>query len=857
MKLRYTLFAPLIFALGMGQEAKSQSQIDIVKNHVFGQVENLNLKRTDVNDLEITSTASSKSKDAQYVYLRQLINGIPLVNGTGSALIKDNKVIHLTSKFKSLVNKELPLFKIGYNEALVIGLSNANVPINEDFVVLSSDIQKNKFVVDGGSYSKTSIPVRLMYYYENGLNKLVWDLSILTNDNWWSIKISANSGEVLLKTNWVNHCEIDHTDEISSSNHSIVANQLFAPMPPPGADQYMVYALPNISPSHGNRVLVTNPSDPIYSPFGWHDDNGVAGDEYTITRGNNVYASDDIDDDDVPGYSPDGSSALNFNFPYDSAVGVEGNIDAVVTNLFYMNNMLHDIWAYYGFDEASGNFQETNYSNQGYGNDFVYADAQDGSGTNNANFGTPPDGDNPRMQMYIWTSSSNNILTVNNPINLAGNYMTATAGFGPGIPTIPITADVVLIDDGVAPITNGCEALINPSAIAGKIALVRRGTCPFVDKVQFCQDAGAVAVIVMNNVAGTPTAMGGTSGSITIPSVMITQADGNTFEAALNGGTVINATIGDPGDLNAKDSDFDNLVIAHEYGHGISNRLVGGGDNTDCLYNDEQMGEGWSDWFGLMITMNPTDLSTDPRGVGTYVTGQANNATGIRPAPYSTSFGINNYTYGNTNSTNLSQPHGIGFVWATMLWDLNWALIDEYGFDANVKTGTGGNNIAMSLVIEGLKLTACNPGFVDARDGILAADDFLYNGDNKCLIWEVFANRGLGLSANQGDAFERDDQVEAFDVPACIGTGVGLGENSLELAKVYPNPANNELMIQFVNNNKASLIRLIDLTGNELLVIDNNSLSELKLDISNLATGMYLLQMQNEQGNRVVEIIKK
>src|SRR5690606_1613305 len=180
--------------------------------------------------------------------------------------------------------------------------------------------------------------------------------------------------------------------------------------------------------------------------------------------------------------------------------------------------------------------------------------------------------------------------------------------------------------------------------------------------------------------------------------------------------------------------------------------------------------------------------------------------------------------------------------------DLNWALIDEYGFDPNVKTGTGGNNIAMSLVIEGLKLTSCEPGFIDARDGILAADELLYNGDNACLIWEVFANRGLGLSADQGDSDDRTDQVEAFDTPECIEAGAIVSENNLNLAKVYPNPTNNELTIKFVASNRAEVIRLIDLRGNELMIIENNSLNQLKLDLSSISSGMYLLHLQNAEG---------
>ena len=102
------------------------------------------------------------------------------------------------------------------------------------------------------------------------------------------------------------------------------------------------------------------------------------------------------------------------------------------------------------------------------------------------------------------------------------------------------------------------------------------------------------------------------------------------------------------------DGSLDNGIIAHEYGHGISTRLTGGRANSSCLNNDEQMGEGWSDFFGLVRTIEAGDQGTDPRGIGTYVLGQPVTGAGIRPAPYSTSFGVHNYTYASVNSTSLS-----------------------------------------------------------------------------------------------------------------------------------------------------------------------------------------------------------
>ena len=246
---------------------------------------------------------------------------------------------------------------------------------------------------------------------------------------------------------------------------------------------------------------------------------------------------------------------------------------------------------------------------------------------------------------------------------------------------------------------------------------------------------------------------------------MISLEAGQTIRQQLDAGTPVTVILKNTGSRPELDGDFDNGIIAHEYGHGISTRLTGGPNNSSCLRNAEQAGEGWSDWFGLMLTMKPGDTGAKPRGIGTYVQNQPTSGRGIRPSPYSTDFAVNNYTYGATNNAVLTAPHGVGFVWATTIWDLTWALVDKYGFDPNLYTGKAGNNLAMQLVIDGLKLQPCNPGFVDARDAILAADRANNAGVNQQLIWTVFARRGLGFSAQQGLSTSRSDQVEAFDVP--------------------------------------------------------------------------------------------
>jgi hypothetical protein len=443
----------------------------------------------------------------------------------------------------------------------------------------------------------------------------------------------------------------------------------------------------------------------------------------------------------------------------------------MVANLFYWNNVMHDVTHGYGFDEAAGNFQVNNYGHGGLGGDDVRAEAQDGSGRNNANFGTPVDGLRPRMQMFEWRSAAPNPITVDPPSPIAGVFFGPMAGFGESLVTTgPLAGTVFLVDDGVGVVTDGCEPFAVP---AGGIPLTDRGACNFTVKVKNAQNAGAATAIVANNVPGQPPfGMGGADPTIVIPSVMISFEDGVLFKANLP----FDATIADgTGGAPDRDSDLDAGVICHEYGHGVSNRLTGGPSTVACLNNAEQMGEGWSDWFGITLTTHPSDTPTTPRGVGTYVIFEPPDGVGIRPTAYTTDLAVNPSTYAAVaDVVNISQPHGIGYVWNTMLWEVYWNLVDRHGYNADVygDWSTGGNNLALQLVMDGMKFQPCRPGFVDGRDAILAADGALTAGANRCEIWRGFAKRGLGFSADQGSSNNRSDGVEAFDLPATCTAAV-------------------------------------------------------------------------------------
>lgn len=782
MKFQFAFAALAAFLTTINVWAQTDVNTSI-QSYLDEHYQDLGLTQSDVSNWIITDDIPSRKGGARHVHIAQNINSITVKNGVANfALSNENKVVHVGNRLIDNLQSRVVGSQPSITPLEAVEFASSAVKMTGEVGPLQEKLDNQTFVYEKGSLAREKVKVTLQYWFVKEEVRLVWTVSLYQKDgkHWWQSFIDATTGEEIDRIDWVVNCDFpDHylgRDHQCGAPHDFEStSSLTAPTPLGGPGTYNVFAIPTESPIHGNRSLEIGPENPVASPFGWHDTNGSIGEEYTITRGNNVYAYEDQNDTDNPGFSPDGGGALVFDFPYNGNNNPSSYESAAITNLFYMNNIMHDVWYLYGFDEASGNFQFNNYGNGGAGSDEVMAEAQDGGGTNNANFATPDDGANPRMQMYLWSTNSSaaNYLNVNSPVSIDGPYSSTGATYGPGLPVTPITEDVVLVEDNTAPTNDGCETLTNAGQLNGKIALIDRGECNFTVKVESAQNAGALAVIIVNNVGGAPIQMGGTNANITIPSIMISQADGNAIKNALLSGTV-NATISDGGQgSNLKDGDLDNGIIAHEYGHGISNRLTGGPSNSGCLSNAEQMGEGWSDWFGLMLTIENGDASTDPRGVGTYSTGQSTTGTGIRPAPYSTDFGVNPYTYDDSNdANNISQPHGVGFIFATALWDMTWALIDYYGGtpDPDVENGTGGNNVAMNLVIEGLKLQPCGPGMIDGRDAILEADQLLYGGQHQCVIWEAFANRGFGASASQGSSNSRSDQTEAFDLPTACQT---------------------------------------------------------------------------------------
>jgi hypothetical protein len=778
------------------QDLSKQVVIDLLEKNKA----NIGLTSADIDNSIISNAYKSPSSGLTFIYLQQSHNGLPIFNQLKTIVFKEeNLVSNEGFRIENIdaLTKQIRVFpSVTPTDALITALKAHNIFIPTTLNA-TTVIPGRKYNFGKANIASENIIAELLWVplYETNEVKLAWQIYLVPKNtsDYWMIRVDAHENKIINKNNITVYCEWNsnktEATKIWEKTNFILANkenkkgQFDAPFfglnefinTSPSivnSATYRVIKLPAESPIHpgGAPQLVTNPwtaAPGNATSLKWHS-TGTA--DYNYTRGNNVWAREDVSGSNTagnPATSTTPSDPLSFDFIPDFTFSPTINAAVPnqsfnITNLFYWNNIFHDVLYQYGFDEVSGNFQSNNQGRGGAGNDYVLADAQDGSGTNNANFSAPADGSSGRMQMYLWNSIPS--LRVNTPATIAGQYQAIESNFSTANKLInvgPRTAQVVYYNDNAAGTTHeGCLG-VPANIVLGKIALIDRGDCNFTIKVKNAQDAGAIGVIMVNNVQGAPITMGGTDNTITIPAVMVTLNDGLTFKNQLSNNLNVTLAVGP-----SIDGDVDNGVICHEHAHGLSIRLTGGPGNSSCLNNPEQMGEGWSDYYGLMLTQDwataNLNSGSSPRGIGTYVVGQTPSQLGIRSQQYCTEFDINNKVYATTLPTGV---HDVGEIWCATIWDMTWNIINQTGiinpniYDAN---STGGNNIAMKLVTEGMKIQPCSPGFIDGRNAILKADSILYGGIHTCPIKEAFRRRGMGEKASQGSSASGTDQVADY-----------------------------------------------------------------------------------------------
>jgi len=340
-------------------------------------------------DYVVKSAYTTQHSGITHVYLKQLYKGDEVFNGDLNVNVdKSGKILSVGNSFAPSAvlstGKVWGTSSTGFVkplDALQTLSKHLNLPAASNAQEKASNLDNGRprFIITGLPYTKNDVTVE-QAYIQTGDGKLqpVWDVNLHLQNNWYHATVSADGKSVLSLVDWV-------------------------------ADaSYRVVQLGDDDMDDTPRQLLTDPYKAASSsPNGWHDQ-GTA--QFTTTIGNNVYAQENWEgaDNYLNNQRPEGGAALSFDFPIDLAQGPQSYINASVTNLFYWNNIMHDVFYQYGFDEVSGNFQMNNFGKGGVGNDAVIANAQDGSGTDNANFETPPDGQNGRMRMYVFDNTTPN-----------------------------------------------------------------------------------------------------------------------------------------------------------------------------------------------------------------------------------------------------------------------------------------------------------------------------------------------------------------------------------------------------------------------------------------------------------------
>jgi len=530
------------------------------------------LQLTDA-DFVVKNVVPTKHNGMTHVYLKQVVKGVEVANGDINVNVnRDGSIFSYGSSFAPVTGAKLTTAAKSWSgntegtstplKALSTLARHLKLDLPQEGVserpIATETLAGGSVELTGVPFARENVKAKRAYIQSaDGTLIPTWQLNVPMEENWFDAHVSADGTKVVSLNDWV-------------------------------ADaSYNVIPVGKLDPTDGRTVL-TDPADTTASPQGWHQ-------TFTTTQGNNVHAN-------IGGKFANGGAAKKFDFSLDLTKAPTAYTDAAVTNLFYMNNIMHDVFFKYGFDEVAGNFQTENYSGKGAGKDQVIANAQ-APGKNNANFATPPDGQSGVMNMFTWS-------------------------------------------------------LTNPE----------------------------------------------------------------------------------------RDGDLENDIIQHEYGHGISNRLTGGPANSNCLGWGESggMGEGWSDWFSLVLRMKGNETPQTDLGVGIYVYSKT-----IRKYMYSTSLTTNPTNYETLNQPGWSEVHSIGEIWANMLYEVYWSLMQATGkFNSNIfnPDTSAGNSLALQVVVDSLKLQPCNPTLLQARKAIADAAGKI-SAKAECAVWKAFAKRGLGETA--------------------------------------------------------------------------------------------------------------
>jgi subtilisin-like proprotein convertase family protein len=631
-------------------EADSQAHEPLVRAFLTENAALYGLTPAQVAQLNLVADYANPDGNLSWIEYEQRVGGRAVFQGyLRAALTNDGRLVRTSGNLAAGLNyASLPtVAQLPPAEATAAAAKAIGVEINPFNLRINSVAKSGRVTKLAQGPFTEEIKTELVYFpLEPGLAALAYSMVLWQPHDAYYILVDANDGRLL----WRKRITNEQTQPVT---YSVYNDDSPSPLSPTSALPGAGFQPPFIART--NQTLVSEL--PAFDNLGWITDGG------NVTTGNNVDAGLDVDGTngiDAAGRAT-GSPSRVFNFTYDPTVDAPSGTSyrmGAVTNLFFWSNRYHDKLYQLGFNEAARNFQTNNFGRGGTGNDFVRAEVQDSSGTNNANFSTPPDGSLPRMQMYIF-----------------------------------------------------------------------------------------------------------------------------------------------PGPNPDRDGDLDGDVFLHELTHGTSNRLHA---NAAGLATTQSggMGEGWSDFYARALLSTADEDVNGIYASGGYVTNLLaagftdNYYYGIRRFPYAVKtnvggpaatrpgqphnpvtfadidtalFSINDGAYNRNPALNQAQAanevHAIGEVWCMMLLEVRARIIQRMGWAA-------GNQRALQLVTDAMKLDPASPTLLQARDSIIAADCAGFAGADEQDIWAGFATRGAGFSASTtGGTTAATDVIESFSVPnLTVGT---------------------------------------------------------------------------------------
>ena len=420
-------------------EADKTAALGLVNKHKAA----LGLSADNLNNLTISSSYIDKTSGGiRIVYLQQTYQGVPIYNKIQALAFKNDNLVSNSGRMENIAKpgKNAGIIPaLSPESAIQAALTDRGLTSSQPAILLNTKENGQKLEYNNMGISRENITVQLMWVPSDDGKDLTlgWQVFIVptSSSDYWLVRLNANDGKTLGITNLTVYCNWD--DPAKKNNEVETPHQYIFPTETAGLvssniftfrqDQksaekilnspsivgsasYLVIKYPTEAPSFAAASVHTDPwllAAGNATSYKWHFDGTT---NYTTTRGNNVWAKEDRaatnSNTGLPATSSTSPDPLTFNFPpnYTVAPTTAAFQQFAITNLFYWNNLMHDISYLYGFDEAAANFQADNQGRGGSGNDFVFADAQDGSGTSNANFATSADGTNGRMQMYLFTA---------------------------------------------------------------------------------------------------------------------------------------------------------------------------------------------------------------------------------------------------------------------------------------------------------------------------------------------------------------------------------------------------------------------------------------------------------------------